>query len=818
MDTVDRRPCPGRRVGQFLGVMLLSSLSLTGATRIIPTPQYFEPTSESLAIARGGALEIVLGRTSAPKNEKLSLAADILQRDLKQADSSLRVEVMAKSEKRAGGKRVYLWDYSIDQNPPLGLSFLDGEVLTDPNLFGQSYVIRTPDKESVWVVGSTDEGVLLGAMSLLQLIQKTSEGLEISGAYVRDYPDFQYRAAASWLLNGESSRWSLERGEGIEAYKRLCERKLEEALRYKINMVVFDGFGWGLKQRFTGYGEMMRSLNHFARARGIHLLYGGYGASYGITYQTGPLYEAQAYLGEVFKNRESYPDGPTYECMGFPGTKKAINPKILGSCRANDALNHLKGEELRNFVAAVEPGALYIHHEDFGDIQETTAAWQERCGRCRNRWPNNSAEAPDGGAGALAHGYSALIQAVNSVKNPADGYDASRHCLIILVSPVYYADSRSADDWSNTLELWKNIGLQLPQARNVQVCFREIFPEQCGGRPWVSTFNSVMRNAGLHFGVYLFFLGGANSYSTDNPLSGGPALNAIFRGATGIYNFSGDFYTEPMEIINAEYSWNTRSTGFFQDPLQYDAAVRLAGEYMSEEGEPPELFGPGSIYEEACNRIYGPQAGRIMASYYRESAGIPDTTQVSGELQNQPASIRSSYLPMMWDRSYAVPRLWRDLVIDAETWGKEITNERYVQRMSRLKLTPEEVHRRLVQHWTVIGELNGRGAKDIEEAIKASPRPSCIADLEFLKTSFQVDRPLIQALAAFHRGMKMHLALPPDEEGARQEFRMALGEAERAHKLAETVWGRPIDPAGGEIGAIQTYSARLAKAIEHVLK
>ena len=133
-----------------------------------------------------------------------------------------------------------------------GLSFLDREVLTDPDHYGQSYVIRTPDKDSLWVVGSTAEGVLLGAMSVLQLIQKTSEGVEIADAYIRDYPDFKYRTAADWVLNAESSRWALERGQGIEGYKRLCERKLDEALRYKINMVVLDGFGFGLKERFAG--------------------------------------------------------------------------------------------------------------------------------------------------------------------------------------------------------------------------------------------------------------------------------------------------------------------------------------------------------------------------------------------------------------------------------------------------------------------------------------------------------------------------------------------------------------------------------------
>ena len=131
-------------------------------------------------------------------------------------------------------------------------------------------------------------------MSILQLIRHNSAGLEIPQMYVRDYPDFEFRAASDWLLNGEVNRWSMDRGQGVEAYRKLIKQKLDRALQYKVNMVLIDGFGWGLKQRFEGYAELMRDLNTYARARGIHLLYGGYGASYGIAYQTGPIYEEGA--------------------------------------------------------------------------------------------------------------------------------------------------------------------------------------------------------------------------------------------------------------------------------------------------------------------------------------------------------------------------------------------------------------------------------------------------------------------------------------------------------------------------------------------
>ena len=62
--------------------------------------------------------------------------------------------------------------------------------------------------------------MLFAAMTLLQAIRRTSSGVEIPGIYVRDYPDFEFRAAADWILNGEVNRWSMDRAQGIEAISR----------------------------------------------------------------------------------------------------------------------------------------------------------------------------------------------------------------------------------------------------------------------------------------------------------------------------------------------------------------------------------------------------------------------------------------------------------------------------------------------------------------------------------------------------------------------------------------------------------------------
>ena len=120
-------------------------------------------------------------------------------------------------------------------------------------------------------------------------------------------------------------------------------------------MVLAHGFGWGT-EFFPGFAAMMKDLNGYARDRGIKMVTGGYGASYGIAYQSGPLYEEAPYLGKVFKNQESYPSGKLYQCMGFSYSKDpSIDTRTLGSCRANDDLNALKADELRQYVAKPNP-------------------------------------------------------------------------------------------------------------------------------------------------------------------------------------------------------------------------------------------------------------------------------------------------------------------------------------------------------------------------------------------------------------------------------------------------------------------------------
>ena len=547
----------------------------------------------------------------------------------------------------------------------------------------------------------------------------------------------------------------------------------------------------------------MQRLNAYARARGVSLYFGGYGASYGMAYEPAVMYEKGAtFMGAVFENRKSYPNGELYRCMGFPKARRGHDPATTGSCRSNEALNALKAAELTDFVRRVEPGALYIHHEDFGGFDGTQNAWLHRCAESRRRWPNDSLAAPDGGAGGLANGYAALIRGINKVKNPTTGYDAARDCQIILVSPVYVPSGPTSKDWSDALELWRNIGLQLPKSHNIQVCFREVWPLREGGERWTERFASTMKSAGLDLNTFLFYAGGADRFVTDYPTSGAPVMNALFLGARGIYDATGDFYQEPMELMAAEYSWNARP-GFDVVPSKYDEARSLLRQYAFEDGQPKQIFAPGALYDQICEHLYGKSAGPIMAGYYRLAVDLPEHPPASFGYRAQ------TYLPLTWDRMYAGPSHWRHLVQDSHSWGPEIVDETYAAAVKRMDLSRSEVHRRLARRWQLMIDLNRKAAAAVQAALAARPIESSVDDLRFLSSILAAYDPLIKALAAYHQAM--YQKFTPGQ--GTPDFQPAARLAAQAEKQARERFPQPIDPAGGEIGSLRKFSTRLVEAI-----
>jgi len=540
-------------------VLLLSGCATVPALSLeldlIPTPQHVELLGFDATLA-----EVTLASRDDPK---VSLAARILQ-------ESLGVPVrLAKASPHSGE---------------------------------QAYTLTTTARGEARIAGEP-QGVLYGAMTLLQLVN----GRRVPGVFIRDWPDFEFRGAADFLLYTEVHRWSLDRGRGWAAFEALARRKLDQCLRYKINMVPIDGFGWGLAERPPEYAPVMRGLNAYARERGIRLMFGGYGADYEMVYDSNPLYQRPRYLGKVHRT--------DYSCMGAPGSRQST----MGRCRSNEALNREKAREIREFVQAIEPGMLYLHHEDYAFYLRTEGQWKKRCERCRARWPNDDLGAPDGGAAALAEGYAALIREVE--------------CPVVLVSPVYGPENASSEEWDRVLRLWKNVTRLLPRSPNVMVCFRESF----GERRWVDAYNAAVPD----FGAWIYFAGGGEHYYSDAPFVATPILSAAFKGARGLYYPNGDAYQEPQQLLNAEYAWNARTPGSTPDLATWRALA-------SADLRPPEIF--GAFLRRACAKLYGAAAAPFMVEYF--------------------TAFEKSPAPRLFEKVYASPCLWRSLTLDPKLPGR----------------------------------------------------------------------------------------------------------------------------------------------------
>jgi Glycosyl hydrolase family 20, domain 2 len=168
----------------------LMSGTLWSNVQIVPTPQYLEVLNHSLAVTNGVRIEIVVGSSGAASSPKMKLAADFLREALNQASGSVQVRITDKHPSGAGAA-IHLWNWATDRTPPIPLNLLDWQTLSDSNHYGQGYIIRAPNPTSIWALGSSDQGVLMAVMTILQSIRRSSSGIEIPGVYVRDYPNFE---------------------------------------------------------------------------------------------------------------------------------------------------------------------------------------------------------------------------------------------------------------------------------------------------------------------------------------------------------------------------------------------------------------------------------------------------------------------------------------------------------------------------------------------------------------------------------------------------------------------------------------------------
>ena len=759
--------------GLLIAILLvISGQALEGTPRIIPTPQHQVWDQQTVRFEKGSdSTRLVLAEGASAKER---LAADLIRSQDPSVFPPPTFLTGAAPQPVLGGIHLVDWSRNgiLRKQADSFLEPADRELLSDPARAEQGYVLKVVpgNQPQVWLVGGSAQGVLYAAASLRQVMRRTGSAVLVPNGSIRDFPDFRYRAAADWLLLAEINRWAYDWGDGKEAYVQRLKRKIDFCLRYKINLVFFDGYGWN-REKFPGYSRMMRELNGYARARGIKLLFAGYGANYGR------IVRPERNVGKVWYNRDQYPDGTIYSCFG----ENRPGRGILGTCRGNQALNRLKAAEMADFVRSIEPGALYIHHEDrgIGDPNldyhltnyELWVTWKKRCFRCRKQWPNDSLITKDGGAGAVAHGYNELLRAIRSVKNADSGYDAARDCTVMFLSPGYNPFPTLPTDWENHLIYWSNVMSLLPHDENIEIGFREVFPQQGTDVRWIDAYRQRLGSQGLNTRTFLFFLGGADLYSRDSfnyPFAGTAAMNGIFKGAEAIYNFSGAVFQEPLQLFNAEYSWNVDAPGHVI-PIRNEETRSTWKALMNNRDLGPEITGPAGFLSEAFRQLYGDDAGGKMHrifNFYRTQRrvevpeGIGRTimaTHYDRTVDEVYGSEIDLLVPVAAERLYPLSILWRILSMDQESGGPKLS-ARAKELTTLLGIDSVDWQRRWAELWQAYDEVNAEAVALTSEVLRTSDlRADARPDVEYLRKCLRVGRGFARVLNRYHEALAASL-------------------------------------------------------------
>jgi len=499
----------------------------------------------------------------------------------------------------------------------------------------QGYVLKTLPTGQLAIMGQSQLGCAYGVLTLLQII-----GQGIGSLIIRDYPDFRYRGI-KWLIWAETGAWSYDFGDGVEAIERRMKRNIDLLFKYKINYVFADGFGFD-SARFDGYADVMRNVCDYARKRGIKVACGGYSMSYGMTAHL------DSYQGKDFYNRKSYPDGEIYECLGtyvpdkFPYEWRTLNH---GTCLSNNPLFELKMDELTEYVRKTHITALSLHNMDAHDI--LPGLWETRCSECRKRWPNPSLYAKDGAAGAFAEFIDKIMERLKSVK---DGdYNAAQDLVVRMVSPGYMYYSHTTDeDFEVGVKFWEAVSQYIEHKEDFLIGFRE--EQFYHDRPVLRV--ESFKNSDFKVMTAVSNFCGSDGFYDDKLFTTTAAFSYAMKGFDAMTYFNGNAFQEPLQVFNAEYSWNAENSSFYNispRPENYTAYTALFKSMIASQVRPQEVYGDGGFLDIICQKLYGKEIGLELGKLYKLSGknGEPPIPFASN------VDIFTNYsrveYPMRWD-------------------------------------------------------------------------------------------------------------------------------------------------------------------------
>ncbi len=512
----------------------------------------------------------------------------------------------------------------------LTLVFSDDAWFAARNAAEQGYIL-THDGGTLTLAARQPMGFFYGLMTLLQLAEDMPETFVI-----RDRPEIRWRGVMNTLW-AESGIMSYDFGDGLPAMEKRLSVLLDTCARYKLNLVYADAFGFR-HERFPGYDAFMKRFTDLAKIRGVRVMAGGYGMGYG---QSG--HGQNVFMGKVFRNRDPYPDGELYDCIGtYDPPNPDIRGRSYGTCLSNNALTDDKIDEMRQYLLATGVNTLYLHNMDSDEIHEPL--WLARCERCRKRYPNDSLYAEDGCAGAFAAFYDRLLTGLR--KSVPD-------VLICPVSPGYAYAVRSTDrTFEKCRRFWGAVMRYMKCRDGVIPLFRELFHNHDDNR---LRYDMLDESIPSGFGS-VFFSGGDGFYS-DKYFVPSAVITKTMERAELIVCANGSALQRPTQLMNAEYLWNPDGSAFYNAdiPDNYTDFMAFYNAILATTHRPEGLY--GELLETACRRLWGDTDGAVLAEVYRIHGAryeCPVFTVCSVELYTRRTRVT---FPVRWDDPSAEEQL-----------------------------------------------------------------------------------------------------------------------------------------------------------------
>ena len=307
-----------------------------------------------------------------------------------------------------------------------------------------------------------------------------------------------------------------------------------------------------------------------------------------------------------------------------------------------------------------------------------------------------------------------------------------------------------------------------------------------------------MASRGLSDKAFMFFLGGADQYSGgvfNYPYAATPVINGIFEGAEAIYNFSGGVHQEPLQVVNAEFSWNVDAPGH-QRPKTFETTLDAWNRLRSNQELPEEVFGPGGLFEEACVRIYGAKTGKLMARFFNFFEPLADDE-----------------IPAFYPRKvYPNTVYWRLFQADSAYWGSGSAGSRAGRHGGCGHRDPNPgacahlsaqdyalLQRRIAAFWRQLAEVNRKGKQMVTEALGAGDvREDAVPDLRHLERCLEAGIRFGGLLATYHDAIGNGVTGP---EGKGEIKEILAGIDQVWNYLEDSFSLDTVDPKGGDLSS-----------------